>query len=397
MIFLWFFVVFFGLGFFDSGSLILIHSGSFYIFWFFDCFGFWVMYFYFLMYWFCGFLILFRGTEKLCEFKTPEQCVPYFDRLDYVSVCCNEHCFCLVFEYMLRCSLSLRLSCIRLYVCEYTRIFNGLLCIACMFMDMGCLSPLLWSFEERCKIMTFFDLCCGTRMHCAFLLIMGIMDDFFIGVLEFCIWLLTTILFLLDIYDYIGMHNRLLYLRLRGLALLDVYDIAFTSISGCMARSTGVVWDCRLYNNYDIYFLLYFQFCFCIGGDALDRFCIRLFDMRMSILMIKQIIFLGFVQYGYLSCFDYMLCELVIESIIMLFYSIWCIVLPGISLASIEHPKGEYSVVVAFVYGLCIRVRIRCADFIHLCLLDFLLRGFLLHDLVALLGNIDVVFGSVDR
>jgi len=131
-------------------------------------------------------------------------------------------------------------------------------------------------------------------------------------------------------------------------------------------------------------------------GDAFDRFLTRAFDMRMSLLLCKQLILMFFV--GFLLLFDfYFYGDVMIETIISLFYSVWCFLIPGLTFACVEHPKGEYSIMLLFCLGFCTRLRLRCADFLHLLLIDWFLRGFLLHDLCAFLGNIDVVFGSVDR
>lgn len=339
---------------------------------------------------------LHRGTEKLCEFKTLEQSLPYFDRLDYCSVLCNEHLLTLSFEYLIRCVLSLRLGLIRVLFIEFTRSFNGLLCIGCMLMDLGSLSPLLWAFEERDKIATMFDLLCGSRMHCAFICLLGCADDFSFGLFDYLLLICVTTTFLLDILDLIIVNNRILFLRLRGLSVFCLWDLCFNSISGCLARSLGIAWDLRLMISYDLYFLLILDFCICFVGDAFDRFLIRLFDMRMSMILCKQLLSLFFI--GFVILFDfYFYGDVMIETIITMFYSIWCFLIPGITYASVEHPKGEYSILIVFSLGYCTRLRLRCADFIHLLLIDWFLRGFMLHDLVAFLGNIDVVFGSVDR
>jgi len=303
----------------------------------------------------------------------------------------------LSFENLLRCCLALRISFMRILMVEFTRSFNGLLCISCMILDLGCISPLLWSFEERDKLMTFFDLCCGCRMHLAFMVLLGILDDFVFGFLDFIIILIYTFLLLIDIYDFLFIGNRLFYIRLRGLSLFCIYDLSFNSLSGCLSRSLGMVWDCRLFSSYELYFLLYYDFCFCYIGDAFDRLFIRMFDMKMSLVICKQLFYYMFFVFGFICLFDYIYAELSIETLIMIFYSIWCCCLPGITIALIEHPKGEYVLLFVFVLGCCSRLRIRAADFLHICLLDCCLRGFMLHDLVAILGNIDVVFGSIDR
>lgn len=341
---------------------------------------------------------LHRGTEKLCEYKTVEQSLPYMDRLDYVSVCCNEHLFCLCFELLIRVCLAYRLLLARLLLVEFTRTFNGFLCITCLIMDIGCLSPVLWAFEERDKLMTFFDLLCGCRMHLAFCVVYGLFDDLCFGLFDFLFNLLTTMMFFVVLLDFMFVTNFMFYTRLRGLSFLCVYDICFNSCSGVLSRSCGMAWDCRLFLTYDLYFLVWFDIMFCFVGDMYDRFLIRLFDMRMSLFICKQIFcFICFI-FGFVCFFDFvMFSALTIETIIMLFWSCWCLFVPGMSFCSVEHPKGEYFCFVVLFMMLCSRLRLRCADFLHLFYIDLLCRGFLLHDLVAFIGNVDVVFGSVDR
>jgi NADH-quinone oxidoreductase subunit D len=245
--------------------------------------------------------------------------------------------------------------------------------------------------------MTFFDLCVGCRMHLAFMVLLGLLDDFVFGFCDFVLLLLLTVLFLLDLYDLFVFGNRVFYLRLRGLSYFDLYDLCFMSLSGVLSRSLGMVWDCRLFCCYELYFVLVYDYCFGFVGDAFDRFLLRVFDMRMSCLLCKQLFFVGFFVFGFLCLFDYLYVDMTIETLILMFYSLWCVLLPGITCAFVEHPKGEYCLVFSFFGGCLSRLRLRCSDFLHICLLDVCLRGFLLHDLVALIGNIDVVFGSVDR
>lgn len=263
---------------------------------------------------------LHRGTEKLSEFKTIEQCIPYFDRLDYVSVVNNEHLLVNAVENLMRVNLTMRSSWIRMIMLEITRMFNGMLCVTCMLMDLGCLSPLLWAFEERDKVCLFFDLSCGTRMHLAFMVIMGVLDDIALNMLDFVYSVLVSSLFTVEIFEQLVINNRLFYMRLRGLALLDVYDISFLGCSGVLSRSVGVCWDCRLYVSYELYFILNFDFIFSACGDAFDRMYIRIFEMRMALIIVKQL--LQHLQTAALSVFSYFTPDMSIETIIMLFYSV---------------------------------------------------------------------------
>ena len=245
--------------------------------------------------------------------------------------------------------------------------------------------------------MTFFDLVCGCRMHLAFMVLCGLLDDFFFGFGEFVVVLVLSFCFIIDLLDMFVMSNRLFYLRLRGLHFFDIFDIMFMSLSGVLSRSVGVCTDIRLITSYEVYFLLTFDYIVSFLGDCCDRFLVRLFDLRMSLLILKQLFFCVFFVFGYMCLFDYFYMDMTIETIISMFYSLWVVLLPGLTCAYVEHPKGEYCLFIAFCGFGIHRMRIRCCDFIHICLLDYMVRGFMLHDLVALLGNLDVVFGSVDR
>jgi len=339
---------------------------------------------------------LHRGTEKLIEFKSFDAVIPYLDRLDYVSVVYNEHMFTLAFEYLYRLCIAFRVSLLRLLFIELTRVFNGLLACACMVFDLGCMSPLLWSFEERDKIMVFFDFTVGCRMHLAYICLCGVFDDLSFGVLDFVLFLCYSCLFLLDLFDVFCINNRVSYLRLRGISLLCIWDLFFNTISGVLSRSCGIVFDCRLFNCYELYSIICFDFSFSIVGDAQDRFCLRLFDLRNSILCCVLLYFFLFNMF-FLCVFVVFVVDCSIELIIFLFFMVWCICLFGISFSCIESPKGEYLLFLFVCLFVVSRCRLRCADFIHILLLDVLCRGFLLADLCAIIGNIDCVFGSVDR
>jgi len=142
--------------------------------------------------------------------------------LDYVSVVFNEHMFVLAFESLLRVMLAFRVSLCRLVFLELTRVFNGLLAISCMIFDIGCMSPLLWSFEERDKIMLFFDFTCGCRLHCAFICLCGLLDDISFGLIDYILFLSVSCIFLVDLYDLFCLNNRISYLRLRGISLFVI-------------------------------------------------------------------------------------------------------------------------------------------------------------------------------
>lgn len=219
---------------------------------------------------------------------------------------------------------------------------------------------------------------------------------FFFGCVDFFYMILYTTMILVDLYDFLITQNRFLFCRLRGMSCLYLYDILFLSISGVLLRSVGVVWDVRLFCCYDVYFFFLLDFMFCLCGDAYDRFLMRLFDMRMSFYMCKQLLFFNFMNMFYFFV-TLLLWEITIDMIIHLFCSLWCCLNPGITMCCIEHPKGDYLLLICLLYFFLNRLRLRSSDFLQIFLLDFLIRGFLLHDLCAVLGNIDIVFGSIDR
>jgi len=328
---------------------------------------------------------LHRGTEKLCETKKPNQNIPYFDRLDYVSIVFCEHMFVLSYEMLLSNFSCFYVSALRINLFEVTRIFNGLLCISCMLFDIGCMSPLLWCFEERCKILSFFEVLAGSRMHVAFLTIGGTITC----AATSTTFLLFSTLSLLDLLELFANNNRICYLRLRGIGIFNFFDVSTLSISGVLARCTGLSYDLRVFNSYESY--KFFSFCTWISffGDSFDRMLLRLSDMRESVKLQaskvktnKKQNFVGDTN---------------IENLIYVFYILWGSLCCGLSFSAIESPKGEYNCIL-FVdsFGFS-RVRIRCADYVHLMILEQTIRGYLLGDLVALIGNIDCVFGSIDR
>jgi len=170
--------------------------------------------------------------------------------------------------------------------------------------------------------MTFFDLLCGTRMHLAIFVICGLLDDFCVFFVDFVYLFIINCTIFFDYLDLFCVCNRLFYLRLRGLSVFDLYDIICFSISGVLSRCTGIIHDLRLLCCYELYFLVFLDFIVCFFGDAFDRFVCRLFDMRMSLLLIKQFLFFIYFLLEF-CCFDYFFGGIVIETIICLFYSVF--------------------------------------------------------------------------
>lgn len=231
---------------------------------------------------------LHRGTEKLIEFKNVAQALPYFDRLDYVSVVHNEHAFILSLEYLLHLSLLMKVSIARVLMLELTRCLNGFLAISCSTLDLGSMSPMLWSFEERDKLLSIFDLICGVRMHVAFICLGGVLDDVTM-LYDVITASIESSLVICDSLDLLFVNNRIIYVRLRGVALMDWSDIQFNSISGVLLRSVGICWDLRFILMYEIYRCISISFTYAILGDAFDRFVLRLFEIKQGLLIAKDV------------------------------------------------------------------------------------------------------------
>ena len=262
---------------------------------------------------------LHRGTEKLIEYKKNNQVIPYFDRLDYVSVVFCEESFVYSFEGLFGFINGVNISISRIFFMEVTRIFNGLLAVSCMVMDIGSLSPIMWSFEERCKIMGLFEYVCGARMHVAYISLFGISDSSPTGLYDIVNFILTSNLLLLDIYDSFCVNNRIFYLRLRGISIMSIFDVTNNSISGVLARATGICYDLRLVSPYECYSLMSFDIVTSYFGDALDRVIIRNIDMRNSC----KIIFQTIRDRTHINAApDFIFSDIQIENIIFIFYSI---------------------------------------------------------------------------
>jgi len=244
--------------------------------------------------------------------------------------------------------------------------------------------------------MIFFDYVCGCRMHCAYICFLGCLDDITITSIDYIFYLCYSFMFVIELLDFICINNRISYLRLRGIGILDIFDIQYCSISGILARSVGFLFDVRLYCCYELYSILNFDYVYSTCGDSQDRFILRIYDMKNSVICLQQLLtYLN--TYMTFTMFEFFVTDLEIEGIIYLFYMMWGINVVGISFVSTEAPKGEYGCCILLYNLYCSRCRIRCADYIHVLLLNIMCKGFLLCDLVALIGNVDVVFGSVDR
>lgn len=352
--------------------------------------------------------LLHRGTEKLIESKTYFQSVPYFDRLDYVSTLSQEHVFCLGVEKLVGKSMPVSISSLRMLLLELTRILNHLMAITTHALDVGALTPFLWGFEEREKIMEFFERLSGARLHTAYFRPGGVSfyppPDFFSDVFFFCESFKDRLGELRTLLD----NNRIWNMRLREVGTVS-YDSALAhSFTGPMIRGSGIPWDSRFHSPYELYHTSHFYpVTIPVGlrGDCYDRYLVRMAEMEISTLLCLELTRLcelamqfeekasGF-EVARASSKFYM--EELIDH--FKYYSDYVPIHPNFSLSIAEAPKGEFGVfLVSDGSSKPYRCRIRAPGFFHLQSLDSMARGHKLADLVAIIGTQDIVFGEIDR
>jgi len=349
--------------------------------------------------------LLHRGTEKLIEFKTCLQSMPYFDRLDYVSMISQEHTFCLAIEYLLNLNVPIRAQYIRVILLEITRILNHLLAVGCHVMDVGAITPFLWCFEEREKLMEFYERLSGARMHANFIRPGGINYDLPIGFLNDLHLFCNQFIIRLNEMEDLLNSNRIWFNRLNNIGIISKQDSLNLGFSGVMLRGSGILWDLRKNFSYEIYNDIEFSIPVGIKGDCYDRYLIRIEEMRQSISIIKQCIFN--LPNGIILNSNFKsvpnnkgLIKHSMENLINHFkYYSENIVLPKkeIYLAT-EAPKGEFGV---FLVGnnssKPYRCKIKAPGFNHLQGLNFMSKNHLIADLVTIIGTQDIVFGEIDR
>lgn len=248
--------------------------------------------------------LLHRGTEKLIEYKNYLQALPYFDRLDYVSMMAQEHAYSLAVEYLLFCNVPLRAKIIRVLFCEITRILNHLLALTTHALDVGALTPFLWAFEEREKLMEFYERVSGARLHSSYIRPGGVAQDLPMGLLEDIYLFIEQFYFRVDEIRDMLVSNRIWRQRLIGIGVVSK-DAAFSwAFSGVMLRASGVVWDLRIAESYDGYNLFDFSIPIGLFGDCFDRFLVRVEEMRESLNIMAQC--LSLLQlYNVNSLFDF--------------------------------------------------------------------------------------------
>lgn len=352
--------------------------------------------------------LLHRGTEKLIEQKTYLQALPYFDRLDYVSMMAQEHCYSFSVEKLFNISLfvPLRARYIRVIFLEITRILNHLLAVTTHALDVGALTPFLWAFEEREKLMEFYERVSGARMHAAFIRPGGVSQDLYIGFLEDLNSFIYQFHFRLNEIEELLTNNRIWKQRLVDVGVVSYSKALQYGFSGVMLRGSGVAWDLRKNSPYEIYSIIPFNIPIGRHGDCYDRYLIRVEEMRQSLCIIKYCLdnlVLGPVRLDDVKVVPpaRALMKFSMESLIhhFKFYSEGPVPSDlAEAYAVVEAPKGEFGVYLqSNGTNKPFRCRIRAPGFFHLQGLDFMTRGSMLADVVTIIGTQDIVFGEIDR
>jgi len=349
--------------------------------------------------------LLHRGTEKLIEYKNYLQALPYFDRLDYVSMMTQEHSYVLCAEKLAKITVPLRAQTIRVIFCELTRILNHLLAITTHALDIGAFTPFLWAFEEREKIFEFYERVSGARMHAAYFRIGGLSEDIPLGLLQDIFKFIETFISRIDEIETLLTNNRIWKQRLTGIGVLAKKQAINLGFSGVMLRGAGVPWDLRKTQPYEIYDSLNFKIPVGQNGDCYDRYLIRIEELRQSCNIIVQAI--NKVKSGLIKSDDKKVIppsknnmKNSMESIIHHFkiYSENININSGHAYTATEAPKGEFGVyLIANDTNKPYRCKIRTPGFVHLQSLNYMAKNHLLADVVAIIGTQDIVFGEIDR
>ena len=349
--------------------------------------------------------LLHRGTEKLIEYKTFGQALPYFDRLDYVSMMANEHTYSLAVEKLLNCKIPLRAQYVRVLFLEITRILNHLMAITTHALDVGALTPFLWAFEEREKLMEFYERVSGARMHAAYIRPGGLSLDLPLGlsneIYMFCMQFASR----LDEMEELLSGNRIWEQRLKNIGVVDKHTAENWGLSGVMLRGSGFTYDIRKNQPYEIYESLNFEIALGGKGDCYDRYLCRVEEMRQSLSIITQILEQlpsGPVKTNNHKIVNFSRKEIKnsMEALIQSFriHATGYAIKKNHTFVSTEAPKGEFGVyLVSNNNSRPYRCKIKAPGFLHLQVLNTLAKKHLLADVVALIGTQDIVFGEVDR
>jgi NADH dehydrogenase (ubiquinone) Fe-S protein 2 len=349
--------------------------------------------------------LLHRGTEKLMEYKTYQQALPYFDRLDYVSMMAQEYSYVLAVEKLLNCTIPLRAQYIRVIFLELTRLLNHIMAITTHALDVGALTPFLWGFEEREKIMEFYERVSGARMHAAYFRPGGVAQDLPLGLCDDIALFVEQFSARCDELEELLTSNRIWKQRLVDVGVVTRNQACNWGMSGPMLRSAGFDWDLRKQQPSDVY--SQFNFLIPVGqyGDCYDRYLMRIEEMRQSLRIIAQALLN--LPAGPVYTDDKKLgpgskskAKASMEALIdhFKFFSEGYAVPAGHTYVATEAPKGEFGVyLVANNSNKPYRCKIKSPGFTHLQALTVLAEGHMLADVVAVIGTLDLVFGEIDR
>jgi NADH dehydrogenase (ubiquinone) Fe-S protein 2 len=349
--------------------------------------------------------LLHRGTEKLIEYKTYMQALPYFDRLDYVSMMSQEHSYVLGVEKLMGIRVPARGQYIRVIFLEITRLLNHLLAVSCHALDVGAMTAYFWGFEEREKLMEFYERVSGARMHAAYFRPGGVSGDIPIGMLDDIYNFCEQFRHRLDEIEELLTGNRIWKERLVDIGVVKLKDGLSYGFSGVMLRGSGLAWDLRKNMPYEKYRELEFDIPVGTNGDCYDRYLIRMEEMRQSIRIIIEA--MNKMEEGPVKVADNKVSmpsrEQMKESMEALIHHFkLCTegmeVPAGETYVATEAPKGEFGVyIVSDGSTKPYRVKIKSPGLAHLGALDFMAKGHMIADVVTIIGTQDIVFGEVDR
>jgi NADH-quinone oxidoreductase subunit D len=376
--------------------------------------------------------LLHRATEKLAETKTYIQSLPYMDRLDYVSMMCNEHAYCLAVEKLLGVDVPVRAQYIRVMFAEITRLLNHLLWLGAHGMDCGAMNILIYCFREREDLFDMYEAVSGARMHAAYFRPGGVYRDLPDtmpqyqasrvrnakaiaklnenrqgSLLDFIDDFTQRFPPLVDEYEVLLTENRIWKQRTVGIGVVEPERALNMGLSGAMLRGSGIEWDLRKKQPYDVYDRMDFDIPVGVNGDTYDRYLVRVEELRQSNRIIKQCVDWLRVNPGPVITDNHKVAppsregmKTSMEALIHHFklFSEGFHVPEGEAYAAVEHPKGEFGIyLVSDGANKPYRMKIRAPGFVHLAALDEMSRGHMIADAVAIIGTMDIVFGEIDR
>ena len=349
--------------------------------------------------------LLHRGTEKLIEHKTYTQAIPYFDRLDYVAPMNQEHAFALAVEKLLKIEVPSRAQHIRVIFCEIGRILSHILNITTQALDVGALTPSLWGFEEREKLMVFYERVSGSRLHANYFRPGGVHIDMPHGLAEDIYDFCKKFPKVIDDLETLLTDNRIFKQRNVNIGIISKQEVLDNGFSGVMLRGSGIPWDIRKSNPYECYDEFNFKIPVGKNGDCYDRYLCRIEEMRESTNIILQA--LEKLPKGPIMTTDSRIgppkrqaMKTSMEALINHFklYTEGYHVPSGEVYAAVEAPKGEFGVyLISDGSNKPYRCKIKAPGFVHLQAMNYMIKGHMLADVPAVLGSMDIVFGEVDR